>query len=70
MVASDEGMEGVEDPLKEIDELEESNLPSAKEIVSASLESGSLTDICDVSVTMRSIDTDEELVKTFAAQVS
>ena len=66
-MASDEGMDGVEEhPLEEIDELEESNPPSAEEIVSASLESGSLTDICDVSVTMRSIDTDEELVKTFA----
>ena len=66
-MASDVGMDGVEeDPLEEIDDLEESNPPSAKEIVSASLESGSLTDICDVSVTMRSIDTDEEeLVKTF-----
>ena len=67
-MANDEGMDGVEeDPLEEIDELEESNPPSAEEIVSVSLESGSLTDICDVSVTMRSIDTDEEeLVKTFA----
>ena len=67
-MASDEGMDGVEeDPLEEIDELEESSPPSAEEIVSASLESGSLTDICDVSVTMRSIDTDEEeLVKMFA----
>ena len=37
------------------------------EIVSANLESDSLTDICDVLATMRSIDTDdEELVKTFA----
>ena len=51
-MASDEGMEGVEDPLEEINELEESNPPSAKEIVSASLESGFLTDICDMIVTM------------------
>ena len=35
-MASDEGMDGVEeDPLEEIDELEESNPPSAEEIVSA-----------------------------------
>ena len=40
-MASDEGMEGVEDPLEEIDELEESNPPSAEEIVSTSLSSGS-----------------------------
>ena len=66
-MASGESIEGVEDPLEETDEPEESNPQSAKEIVSASLVSGSLTDICDVSVTMRSIDADEEeLVKTFA----
>ena len=67
IVARDEGMDGVEDPLEETDELEESNPQSAKEIVSVSLSSGSLTDVCYVSVTMRPIDTDEEeLVKTFA----
>ena len=66
-MASDKGMDGVENPLEEIGELEESNPQSAEEIVSASLSSGSLTDVCDVSVTMRPIDTDEEeLVKTFA----
>ena len=42
-MANNEGMEGVEDPLKEIE---------AEEIITASLESGFLTDICDVSVTM------------------
>ena len=52
-MASDEGMGGVEDALEEIDEQEESNPLSAEEIVSASLGSGSLTDICKVSVTMR-----------------
>ena len=52
LVASNEGMKGVEDPLKEIDELEESNPLSAEEVISASLESGFLTEICDVSVTM------------------
>ena len=41
-MASNEGMEGVEDPLEEIDELEQSNPPSAEEVVSASLESGFL----------------------------
>ena len=41
LVASDKGMDGVEDPLEEIHELEESNSPSAEEIVSAGLESGS-----------------------------
>ena len=51
-MASDEGMDGVEDPLEETDELEESNPQSAKEIVSVSLSSGSLTDVCDVSITM------------------
>ena len=67
LVASDESMEGVEDPLGEADELEESNPQSAEEIISVSLLSGSLTDVCDVSVTMRSVDSDEEeLVKTFA----
>ena len=68
-MASDQGMDddGVEDPLEEIDELEESNPQSAEEIVSTSFSSGSLTDVCDVSVTMRPIDTnEEELVKTFA----
>ena len=65
-MANDESMEGVEDSLEEVDKLEESNPQSAEEIVSASLLSGSLTDVCDVLVTMRSIDTDEEeLVKTF-----
>ena len=63
-MASDEGMDGVEDPIEEIHELEESNSPSAEEIVSVGLESGSLTDICNVSVTMRSIDTDEEELGT------
>jgi hypothetical protein len=60
-------MEGEEDPLEETDEPEDSTPQSAEEIVSASLSSGALTDICDVSVSMRSIDTaEEELVKTFA----
>ena len=48
-MAGDDSMGGVEDPLEETDELEESNPQSAEDIVSTSLLSGSLTNVCDVS---------------------
>lgn len=74
-MANAESIEGEEGPPEdassleepEVDEPEDSSPQTAEEIVSASLLSGSLTDICDVSVTVRSIDSEEEeLVKVFA----
>ena len=49
-----------------MEEPEDNTPQTAEEIVSASLLSGSLTDVCDISVSMQSINTEEELVKTFA----
>ena len=66
-MANDDSVEGEEDLIEEADEPEDNNPQTAEEIVPANLLSGSLTDVCDVSVTMRSFDTEEEqLVKTFA----
>lgn len=56
-----------EDLLEEADEPDDTVPQSADEIVSASLLSGALSDVCDVSVTMRPLDIEEEeLAKTFA----
>ena len=65
-MANNESMDGEDFP-EEVEEPEDNTPQTAEEIISASLLSGSLTDVCDISVSMRSIDTEEELVKTFAA---
>ena len=48
------------------EELETDPSPTADEIVSSSIHSGVLSEICDITVTMRDVDTEvEDLVKTF-----
>ena len=60
----------VDSDLHEPDEPEDSvepdSLPTAEEIVSSSFRSGELSDICDITVTLRDVDTEEEdMVNTF-----
>ena len=64
-MAKEEDASSLQEP--EVDEPEDSSPQTAEEIVSVSPLSGSLTDICHVSVTVHSNDSEEEeLVKAFA----
>ena len=59
-------MEDQHEPDEPEEQVEPDTSQTAEEIVSSSLRSGALSDICDITVTMRDIDTKEEdLVKTF-----
>lgn len=59
-------MEDLHEPDEPEDGVEPESLPTAEEIVSSSIRSGALSDICDITVTMRDVDTEEDdLVKTF-----
>ena len=59
-------MEDLHEPDEPEDGVEPDSLPTAEEIVSSSFQSGALSDICDITVTMRDVDTEEDdLVKTF-----
>ena len=59
-------MEDLHEPDEPEDSVEPDSLPTAEEIVSSSFRSGALSDICDITVTLRDVDTEEEdMVKTF-----
>ena len=58
-------MEDLHEPDELEDSVERDSSPTAEEIVSSRFQSGTLSPICGITMTMRDVDTEEDMVKTF-----